>query len=110
MVMINHLSDWLYSTDCRGNRLIQEWEIPLIFRRLNDLEEDDLIVIEGDLEKDYPNAIIVDITHLVPDEFHPGKEVRISLAHFIRPCPCGCHEYQYECYIADCDCCSGDCT
>jgi len=112
MIIIDHLSDWLYSTDCYGNRMVQDWEIDFIFNHLNELTEDDLVIVEGDLKKDEPNDILIDITHLAPDDFQPGKSVIISLAHFIRPCPCKskCHNWQYECYLNDCDCCSGECT
>jgi len=110
MIIVNHLSEWLYSTDCYGNRLVQDWEIPFIFERLNEIELEDLVIVEGNLETDQPNSILVDITTHISGTFQPGKDVIISLAHFIRPCPCGCHELQCECYVADCECCSGECT
>jgi len=107
------IEKWLGSEDCYGNRLINDWEIPAIRKRLKEVLPD-LNIFQGNLKKDQPNAILVDITHLRSDDsvHQEGKQIIISLAHFIRPCPCkDCdHEHQFECYLIDCNCCQDDCT
>ncbi len=106
----NTLNSWLLSKDCYGNRMVQDWELPLIKKRL--LEIEDLSIVQGNIETDTPNQILVDITYLKPKKFQPNKKVIITLSHFLRPCLCsGCiHDHQYECYLNECKCCSGDCT
>lgn len=102
---------WLKSKDCRGNRLVLDKEKQAILKRFEETK-DTVKIVEGDLEQDQPNEIVVDVTHLAPKDFQPGKTILTSLAHFIRPCYCSkCdHKYQVECYLADCRCCSNPCT
>jgi len=105
------MKKWLESKDCYGNNLIGEWEKPYILKRFKEIEPF-LRITKGDIEKDMPNQILVDITHLKKSSFQPGKKVIITLSHFLRPCACmECkHDWQYECYLNDCKCCTDECT
>jgi len=102
------LNSWIKSLDCYGNRMVSDNETVLIKNRLESLK--DVEIVKGNIKTDYPNKILVDITHLTPKDFQPNKKVFISLSHFIRPCPCKCHDWQYECYLNDCTCCTDECT
>ena len=107
------LLKWLKGIDTYENRLVEDWEEDHIRQRVKDLKKiDGIFVVEGDWKTQLISDIIIDITVLKPEGFHPGKNVTMTLAHFIRPCPCDdCdHENQYECYLNDCECCSGSCT
>ena len=101
---------WFASTDCYGNKLIGDWEEPLIIFRFGEVVND-LKIVQGNLETDMPNEVLVDITSLKPKGFQPDKKVVISLAHFIRPCRCVVckHVWQYECYLNNCKCCMDGC-
>jgi len=104
------INEWFGLTDCHGVQLIKEEEHDFIRNRISQLS--DLQIVSGDIDTDLPSAIVIDITHLKPDGFQANKNVHITLSHFIRPCYCkDCeHESQYECYLNDCNCCTGDCT
>lgn len=109
MELTQSFEEWLISEDCYGNRMVADEERSFIIKRFEEVK-DALSIVEGDLEKDHPGTILIDITHHAPD-LHPGKNVWINLAHYIRPCSCEeCnHECQYECYISNCKCCD-ECT
>jgi len=96
----NGFDDWFYSTDGYGNRLVQDWERPFVERRWEQVKDSLPPVLEGKIGVDHPNAIIL---------FH--KDKHITLAHYLRPCPCDeCeHEWQIDCYFVDCECCSSEC-
>ena len=108
MKITKNFEQWLIDKDCRGNPLVGEWEKPKIINRYKRLKM--VSIVKGDIKKDKPNQIIIDITHLTPKKFQPNKNVLTTLAHFIRPCPCGCHKWQWQCYINDCQCCTDECT
>jgi len=104
--MHEQFENWLISKDCYGNRMIADKEKPAIIKRFKEL--DNIKVIKGDINKDKPNEILIDIT----PEGWKGKPVWVNLAHHIRPCLCNkCdHKYQSECYLEDCACCTDECT
>lgn len=110
MNLTKKFQDWLNEKDCYGNPLLAEWEKSAIIKRYMLLSLNDLIIFEGNPDRDAPNSIIIDITHLSKKNFQPQKKVLINLAHYLRPCPCDCHQYQYECYLEDCVCCTDECT
>lgn len=105
--MTSKFEEWLHRQDLG----IEEWENPLIKARFEEVKHS-LKIVEGNLEDDMPNEILVDITHLADPDFQPGKRIIVNLALFIRPCPCSdCqHKWQYECYLKDCPCCQDECT
>jgi hypothetical protein len=108
MKITKHFEQWLDDKDSHGTPLLGEWEKKYIINRYKRITN--IKIVKGDIKKNKPNQIIIDITHLTPKNFQPNKNVLITLAHFIRPCPCGCHKLQWQCYINDCQCCMGECT
>ena len=107
----DQLYEWLKDVDCYATPLLNKLrEEDFIQKVLAELKE--ISIVEGDPTTQHPNQIIVDITHLKPDGFQPTKTVLTTLAHFIRPCLCNdcVHTRQYECYLNDCECCTGECT
>ena len=92
--------DWLQSKDCYGNSIIGEWEKDIIRKRFKQLR----------LKDCKPNEELIDITKYKPQNYKSNKPILITLSHFLRPCPCGCHKWQYECYLNDCKCCTDECT
>lgn len=110
---MSKLDEWLKSKDSYGTRVVGDWEAQLILERLLEVEPE-LKIVDGNLVDNTPNEILIDITHLrIAGGVHKeGKKILISLAHYLRPCPCsGCaHDWQHECYLADCACCTDDCT
>ena len=112
MNIYKKFEDWLETQDCYGNPMVGEWEKETIKDHFKALKKSDIEIVYGDEKKDQPNTIMLDITSLSSPDFQPGKIITVTLAHYIRPCPCSdcSHTWQYECYLNDCLCCTDECT
>jgi len=105
------LVEWLFCVNSYGDRMVEDWEFPYIVARWHQIK-DEITIIEGSIEENQPNAILVDISHIKNQKEGRKDKAYLTLAHYLRPCPCDeCpHDWQYECFLVNCKCCTEVCN